>query len=489
MKNFMKIWFLVTFALFTANSQAVAYEMVIKNGTIVTAERTFKSDVAIEGEKIVKIAEDIAPGDARVIDATGRHILPGAIDAHVHFNLSFCGTNSLGWADGTKAAACGGVTTVIDYAIQAKGSSLKEAVDSRMADANGKVVIDYSLHGGITDWHEKTRDEMRYFTRNGIPSFKMFMIYKSAGWMADDEALYSALEETKQSGGLLMLHAESDTVLDLLTRRYHTPEMMEKYGAYCHTLARPAVTEFEAVQRAITWARETDGRLYFVHVSTARGAQMIQQANREGKSIWGETCPQYLLLTDDVFKRKDGHLFATCPQIKSRRDQVGLIASVRSGGLSVLATDDCTFNTEQKAMWNGDFTKIPFGMPGVETLLPTMYSELVGKNDMQFSQLVSLVSTNPARLFGLYPRKGAIQVGSDADIVIFDVNQTREISAKNLATKCDWSPFEGFKIKGIPSLTISRGKIVAENGKFTGSEGHGRFVPGEPDGQIKATSL
>ncbi len=334
-----------------------------------------------------------------------------------------------------------------------------------------------ALHGGITDWNDRTREEMAYYTRNGIPSFKMFMIYESAGWMADDATIFEALEETTDTGALLMLHAESEKLLDLMTRRYHTPELMKAHGAYLHTKTRSGVTEFEAVQRAITLAEVTGGRLYFVHISTSRAANMIHNARRAGLQVWGETCPQYLLLTDDVFKRPDGHLFATCPQVKSERDRVGLIASVISEGLSIIATDDCTFDTSQKAMWEGDFTKIPFGMPGVETMVPSMHDLLVARHTMPITQLVRLLSTNPARLFGLYPRKGTLQQGSDADIVIFDPDKTRTVSHRDLQTVCDWSPYEGRSFRGWPIMTISRGVIVSRDGTHVGPEGHGQFVP------------
>lgn len=404
---------------------------------------------------------------------------------HVHLNLFFCNTYSENWDTATAAAACGGVTTIIDFAFQKKGGSLKEAIESRMKDAEGKVCIDYSLHGGITDWNEQTKSEMNDLTLNGgIPSFKMFMIYRSQGWMADDGMLFSALEQTANTGATILLHAESAFILDLLIERYHTEEMMKKYGAYCHTLARPCYTEYEAIQRAATWAKVTGGRVHIVHMSTSEGAEIVARAKKEGVKIWAETCPQYLLLTDDVFKKENGHLFATCPQVKKKHDSAGLLKAIKSGGVEVLATDTCTFNTEQKNMWDEDFTKIPYGMPGVETLVPTMFTHLAGKNKISLNKFVSLVSTNPAKLFGLYPQKGTIAKGSDADIVIFDPKKKRTIDYKAMATKCDWSPFQGMKLTGYPVLTISHGEIVAKDGKFTGKTGRGKFLKRKPGGKI-----
>ena len=459
-------------------------DLIIKNGTVVNADKAVKADVGIEKGRIARVAPSLSSPAAEVLDAKGMLVIPGGIDMHVHLNLFFCGTYSENWGSATAAAACGGVTTIIDYAIQAKGATLKEAVESRMQDAEGKVCIDYSLHGGITDWNERTRREMDYFTKNGIPSFKMFMIYRSQGWMADDGILFSALEETKKNGALIMLHAESAFVLDLLVERYHTPEMMKKYGAYCHALSRPCFTEYEAVQRAATWAKVTGGRVYIVHVSAGETAGILARAKADGVKIWAETCPQYLLLTDAVFKRKDGHLFATCPQIKQKHDAEGLLKGLRSGALEVLATDTCAFTTEQKAMWNGDFTKIPYGLPGVETLLPTMFTFLVKKNRFSLEKFVSLTSTNPAKIFGLYPRKGAIRSGSDADLVILDPKKKVVIDAKSLASACDWTPFQGMELTGYPHLTILRGNVIARDGKFVGIRGSGRFVPRSPGGKL-----
>jgi len=459
-------------------------DLVIKNGKVVNADKTLRADVGIKGGKIVKIAKNIAPGKAKIIDAKGKLVLPGGIDMHVHLNLFFCGTHSEDWDTSTAAAACGGITSIIDYAIQTKGSTLKAAVTERMKDAKNKVCIDYALHGGITDWNERTKKELHYYTKNGIPSFKMFMIYRSQGWMADDAVLFEALEETKKSGALIMLHAESAYVLDMLTERFHTKQMMKKHGAYCHTLARPDFTESEAIQRAATWAKETGGRVYIVHMSSAKGAEIVAQAKKDGVNIWAETCPQYLLMTDAVFKRKDGHLFATCPQVKKKSDMLGLTKGLASGTVDVISTDTCSFTTKQKGMWKGDFTKIPYGMPGLETMIPTMYTHLVGKKKFSLEKLVALTSTNPAKIFGMYPQKGIIRKGSDADIVIFDPKRKVTIDHKKLATACDWSPFQGMRLVGYPELTISRGKVVARDGKFVGRKGWGKFIKRKPGGKL-----
>jgi dihydropyrimidinase len=451
-------------------------DMIVKNGTLVTATNSFQADVGIKGEKVLTISKDIAPTtDTMVVDATDMYLFPGAIDVHVHFQLPFSGTVSADdFKNGTKAAAMGGVTTVIDFAIQQKGHSIMEAVEARRKEADGRVWIDYGLHAAITDWNPQTQAEIKQIIDYGIPTFKMFMIYKNEGWMADDGMLFQALEETKKFGGMIGVHAESVDILEMLIERY--AQEKEKWGAYAHTLSRPAFTESEAVQRAIKWAEVTGGRLYIVHMSAGESAQYVHDARERGVQVYAETCPQYLLLDDSVFKGENGHLYATCPQIKKKEDNARLWQGLINGEIQVVATDTCTFDTQQKAMWKGDFRKIPFGLPGVETMFPLLYTEGVGKKRFSLNHLVKLVSTNPAKIFGMFPRKGTIAPGSDADLAIFDPKKKVTLHAENLQTNCDWSPFEGWKLKGYPHMTISRGKIVVSDGKLVGESNHGQFL-------------
>ena len=454
----------------------MSLDLVIKNGTIVTATETFQSDIGIKNEQIVKISPEIeiSPG-VEVIDAEGQFVFPGAIDVHVHFQLPFSGTISADdFENGTKAAAMGGVTTVIDFAIQQKGHSIMDAVKARQKEAANKVCIDYGLHAAITDWNEATQAEIKQVIEYGIPTFKMFMIYKDEGWMADDGMLFQALEETKKWGGMIGVHAESVFVLDMLIKRYAKEK--DKWGAYAHTLSRPDYTESEAVQRAIKWAEVTGGRLYIVHMSAGESAQYVHDAKERGVHVYAETCPQYLLLDDSVFKGENGHLYATCPQIKKKEDSERLWQGLINGDIQVIATDTCTFDTKQKAMWKGDFRKIPFGLPGVETMLPLIFTEGVGKNRFSVNHLIGLASTNPAKLFGMFPQKGTVAVGSDADLVVFDPTKKVTLQADKLQTNCDWSPFEGWHLTGYPTTTISRGKVIVKNGKFIGKPGSGRFI-------------
>lgn len=460
------------------------FDLIIKNGEVVNASDTFTADIGVSQGKIATISQNLnADSGVRVVDAEGKYVFPGGIDVHVHLQLPFSGTVSADdFENGTKAAACGGVTTVLDFAIQTKGSSIMEAVEARRAEADSKVCVDYGLHAAITDWNEQTKKEIKNVIDYGIPTFKMFMIYKNEGWMADDGMLFNALEETSKLGGHIGVHAESVDVLDMLIERYAKEK--EKWGAYGHTLSRPCYTEEEAIIRAIKWAEATGGQLYIVHMSTGEGADAVQNARQRGVRVYAETCPQYLLLDDEVFKGENGHLYATCPQIKKPHDNERLWQGLMNGDVQIVATDTCTFTTEQKAAWNGDFRKIPFGMPGVETMIPLMYTEGVGKRGFTVNQLVSLVSTNPAKLFGMYPEKGTIAVGSDADLVVFDPDKKVTISAENLQTNCDWSPFEGWKLVGYPAVTISRGEVVAEDGKFVGEVGHGKFLKRKPFGKL-----
>ena len=459
-------------------------DIIIKNGNVVTASDTYVADIGVKDGKIETIGANLNAGqESQVIDAKGKYVFPGGIDVHVHLQLPFSGTISKDdFENGTKAAACGGVTTVLDFAIQTKGKSIMEAVEARRAEADSKVCVDYGLHAAITDWNETTQAEIKKVIDYGIPTFKMFMIYRNEGWMADDGMLFSALEETAKLGGHIGVHAESVDVLNLLIERYAKEK--EKWGAYGHALSRPSYTESEAIIRAIKWAEVTGGQLYIVHMSTGEGTDAVAAAREHGVNVYAETCPQYLLLDDEVFKGKNGHLYATCPQIKKPHDSERLWKGLADGDVQIIATDTCTFDTKQKAAWNGDFRKIPFGMPGVETMVPLMYTEGVGKRGFSVNQLVSLVSTNPAKLFGMYPKKGTIAIGSDADLVVFDPDKKVTLKAENLQTNCDWSPFEGWNLVGYPAVTISKGKVVAEDGKFVGEIGHGSFLKRAPYGKL-----
>lgn len=461
------------------------YDLIIKKGTIVTDSQTYVGDIGIQGEKIVSIAADI-PSDkeTRIINAKNKYVIPGGIDVHVHFEIPFCGTvSSDDFVTGTKAAARGGVTTVIDFATQDKKNGILAGVEKRRELAEGRVCVDYSLHSVLIGWSDKSVREFPKVIDYGIPSFKMYMIYEDEGWKSGDAELFQALEMSNDTGALIGVHAESESVMKI-----HINESLKfkkQLGAYAHVLSRPNYIEWEAVQRAITWAEVTGGRLYIVHMSTGEAVNLVTLAKMRGISVFAETCPHYLLLDERVFENPEtGHLYATCPQIKSKDDQLRLWQGLCNGIIQVISTDTCTFTKKQKNMWKGDFTKIPYGLPGSETMLPAVYTYGVLKNFFSINRFVSLISTNPAKLMGLYPQKGTIQIGSDADIVIFDPKKKKIVDYKEMETNCDWSPYQGMKFAGFPEITILRGKIIVENGKFIGKEGDGKFLKRKPGGTL-----
>ena len=458
-------------------------DTIIKNGTVVTAYDEYFADIGIENGKIVQIALNIESSNStKVIDATGLLVFPGAIDPHVHLHHPLGGSFSADdFETGTRAAAAGGVTTIIDFAFPKKDELLTDVINKRKLEANGKVYVDYSLHGSITDL--KHLQELREVIKNGISSFKMFMIYKEEGWMVDDAVLYEALLETQKYGAMIQVHAESADIIDSLIAKHHNQDEMKEHGAWLHCVTRPNITEYEAIQRAITWAEVSKGHLYIVHMSTGIGADLVKQARSRGVNVLAETCPHYLFHNWDVFKGKNGHYFATCPQIKSEKDRLRLWDGLVDGSIQVVGTDTCTFTTKQKDKWESDFTKMAFGLPGTELMLPLLYDG-VANGKLSVQQLVALTSTNAARVFGLYPQKGAILVGSDADLVIYDPKKEITIDYHNLETNCDWSPYQGIKITGYPHMTLVRGKVVAQEGKCIGEKGYGKFIKRGPSGNF-----
>jgi dihydropyrimidinase len=454
----------------------MSYDLVIKNGTLCTSQGRTRADLAIRGEHIAAIGFDLE--GKRSLDATGKLVLPGAIDVHNHFQLPFCGTVSADdFTNGSKAAAVGGVTTFLDFAIQSRPHPLLQAIEARRAEADPKVCIDYGLHPGITFWDEHRAEEIRAAIDMGCPSFKMFMIYKGQGWQSNDADLYRALRETAKHGGMVGVHAENDDLIALLQEEVLGQDIP---GCYAHALSRPTVTESEAISRAIQIAEAADGRLYIFHMSTGRGAEIVADGQARGVDVHAETGPHYLLLDDELFKRPDGHHFATCPPIRKPGDQQVLWDCLAEGIIEVLATDTCTFTSEQKAMWKGDFRKIPFGMPGIETLLPLTFSLGVREGRFPLETLVAVLCENPARLFGLWPRKGSLSAGSDADICIFDPEREKLITPANLVTNCDYSPFEGTRARGWADTVLLRGSVIVEGGLFVGRIGQGRFLKREP---------
>lgn len=452
------------------------FDTVIRGGNVVTPGGTFIGDVGIVGEKIAALGASLDATGAKVIDAEGHHVLPGVLDVHVHLELPFCGTvSSDDYRSGTRAAARGGVTTVIDFAIPSATGSLSEAADTWMKKAEGKSLIDYTFHICITRYKEH-KDQIAGMVARGFTTFKEFMIYESEGWQSDDAALFGTLELMKEHGAMLLVHAESSRVLDALIARHHTPALMKQHGAVLHAITRPNFIEAEAIQRAVQWCEATGGQLYIVHMSTAEGTDIIRAAQARGVKVLAETCAQYLVLDDSVFAEKDGHLYACCPQVKKPADIERLWRGLARGEVSVISTDTCTFTREQKAMWEGDWTKIPMGMPGLETLLPLTYTKGVLARRLTLDEMARKLSTNPARIMGLDDRKGAIRVGNDADIAIIHPTRTHTVDPDTMETNADWSPYEGWELAGFSRTTLSRGEVIVDDYKVVGKEGRGRWL-------------
>ncbi len=352
-----------------------------------------------------------------------------------------------------------------------------------MAKAEGKACVDFTFHVALTNW-KRHAGEMKSMVDQGLPTFKQFMIYAKEGWQADDAAIFGALEKCRELGGMLLIHAESSRILDELIERHHNADEMRRLGAQLHGITRPNYIEAEAIQRAITWAEATGGRLFIVHMSTHQGADLVRAAHKRGVDVYAETCAQYLVLDDSKFKGEDGHLYACCPQIKKRKDQQRLWEGLKRGDVCSVSTDTCTFTRRQKAMWGGDWTKIPMGMPGLETLMPIIYTHGVLKKRLTLRQFVDKCCTDPARIMGLYPRKGVIKTGADADIAIIHPTKKIKVDHRQMETNADWSPYQGWPLAGFAQATFSRGTQIVENYRFVGRNGHGRFLPRKSAGKL-----
>jgi dihydropyrimidinase len=455
------------------------FDTVIENGIVVTPGGRVRADIGIKDEKITSIGTNLSRDSTvdRVIDAKGHYVLPGMLDVHVHLALPFMGAvSSDDYTTGTRAAARGGVTTLIDFAIPYEGESLGTAANNWFAKAEDKAMIDYTFHICITRWDEH-QGQIKGMVDSGFTTFKEFMIYAAEGWQSDDRAMFGTLELMREYGAMLLVHAESSRVLDELIERHHTQELMDELGAQLHPMTRPNFIEAEAIQRAITWCEATEGQLYIVHMSTKEGADQVKAARTRGVPVLAETCAQYLVLDDSVFAQEDGHLYACCPQVKKPADQRRLWRGLRDGEVSVVSTDTCTFTRKQKAMWDGDWTKIPMGLPGLETLLPIVYTHGVLKKRLQLEEMCNVLSTSPAKIMGLYPQKGAIRVGSDADIAIIHPRERIKVDPSEMETNADWSPYEGWKLAGFARTTLSRGEIIVDDYEVVGEAGRGKWLP------------
>lgn len=448
-------------------------ELLIKGGTVVTATESFPADVAVDGGKIVAIGKDLAVNAEKVVDATSKLVLPGALDAHTHMAMPFGGTVSAdSYLAGTRAAVCGGVTTIFDYPVQHKGETILGLIGSKKDVLEKEACCDYAFHCCITDLNDgEILDEMEQAVEEGITSFKCFLVYKKEGMMVDDGMLARLLLRAKELGAMINVHAENPDLIDLRTEQYLKEG---KTSAWYHYMSRPEFVEAEADKRVVHWASHLDTPVYIVHIADKEGLEACIKAKSEGHPILIETCPQYLEFTCDVYKREDGRNFVCSPPMKGQESQDALWTAIQSGMIDTVATDHCPFQSYEKDWGKDDFTKIPNGCAGVENLYPYML-DAANSGKITFERAVELCSTNVAKIFGC-DNKGAIAVGKDADIVIYDKDKDFTISVNNMHSDYDHTIWEGKKLHGYPVQTYLRGKLVYDNGDFVGTPGMGDYV-------------
>ena len=449
---------------------------VIKNGTVVTADLTYKADVKIEGDIIVEIGPNLS-GD-EVLDATGCYIMPGGIDPHTHLEMPFMGTYSADdFESGTRAALSGGTTMVVDFCLPSPGQSLLEAL-SMWDNKSGKASADYSFHMAITWWDEQVWREMDAVVKRGITSFKHFMAYKGALMVNDDE-MFASFQRCADLGALPLVHAENGDVVAALTAKLLAEG---NNGPEAHAYSRPPEVEGEATNRAIMLADMAGVPLYVVHVSSEQAHEAIRRARQNGMRVYGEPLVQHLTLDDSEYANPDWDHAARrvmSPPFRNKRHQDSLWAGLQSGSLSVVATDHCAFTTAQKRNGIGDFSKIPNGTGGVEDRLAVLWSRGVASGRLTMNEFVAVTSTNIAKILNLYPKKGAVLVGADADLVVWDPALSKTITAATQQSAIDYNVFEGFEVTGLPRFVLTRGQVAVVENEMRHRPGHGRFVARE----------
>ncbi|MCB0877510.1 MAG: dihydropyrimidinase [Thermoleophilia bacterium] len=449
----------------------------IAGGTVVTAAETFRADVLIDGEQVVAIGSDLAGQADTVVDATGKLVMPGAIDVHTHLDMPFGGTTSCDdFTTGHIAALHGGTTMHIDFAQQPKGGSLQDGLDTWHDKANGRAVMDYGFHMIVTDARPDVVEELDSMVEQGVTSFKLFLAYPGV-FMVDDDTLFSVMERAHDNGGLVMMHCENGHVIDTLVQRARDAGDLRP-GFHYRT--RPSTLEGESTERAIALAKLADAPLYIVHVTCAEAVDAIARAREAGQKVWGESCIQYFYLTQDDLDREgfEGAKFVCSPPLRTKADQERLWEAIRRDELEVISTDHCPFRfADQKVLGKDDFSLIPNGLPAIEERMPLL-SEAVHEGRLSVQRLVEVASTNPAKLFGCYPQKGTIAPGSDADIVVWDADRTTTWSADTIHSAVDYTCFDGMTSRGGATHVFSRGTHVIADGQLTdaATAGRGKFV-------------
>jgi dihydropyrimidinase len=454
--------------------------LLIRGGTVVTAADAYRGDVLVVDEKVAAIGTSLEGPADRTLEAAGKYVLPGGIDVHTHLDMPFGGTTSADdFESGTIAAAHGGTTSIVDFAIQYKGQTLRQAWDAWMKKADGKAAIDYGFHMIITDLPESVEREMDALVKEGITSFKLFMAYRGV-LMLDDGSIFRAFLRTAGNGGTICMHAENGDVIDVLVRRALAEGKTEPKH---HALTRPPRAEAEATHRAICLAEMAGVPLYVVHLSAAEALEQITLARDRGLPAYAETCPQYLFLSYANYEEPgfEGAKYVMSPPLRAKGNEEKLWRGLAGNDLQAVSTDHCPFcMKEQKELGRGDFSKIPNGAPGIETRMSLLYDGGVAGGRISLNRFVELTSTSPAKIFGLFPRKGTIAPGSDADIVIFDPGRKHTLSAKTHHMKVDYNPYEGRQVTGAAETVLCRGRVIVENGKFTGKAGAGNFLKRSP---------
>jgi dihydropyrimidinase len=452
---------------------------LVKNGTVITASDRYDADVYIDKGVITLIGQGLNVPAETVIDASGKLVMPGGIDVHTHLDMPFGGTTSADdFESGTTAAAHGGTTTLIDFAIQDAGKGLYPAFEGWMKKAEGKAVIDYGFHMIVRELTDQVAGEMDKMVKNeGVTSFKLFMAYPGV-FMVDDATIFRALGKTRENGGLICMHAENGGVIDTLVKEaLRQGHKAPKY----HALTRPTRAEAEATGRAIALAEMAGVPIYIVHLSCSDALEKIKQARDMGLPAYAETCPQYLFLSYEDYERPgfEGAKYVMSPPLREKWNQEALWKGLAKNDLQVVSTDHCPFcmnEPPQKQMGKDDFSKIPNGAPGIETRLVLVWDGGVRTGKIDMHRFVEIVSTNPARMFGLWPKKGTVAVGSDGDLVLFDPEKETTLSASSHHMKVDYNPYEGRKIRGAPAVVLSRGEVIVDHGVFKGKKGRGQFV-------------
>jgi dihydropyrimidinase len=464
------------------------FDLLVTDGTVVTATDTYLADVGIRDGKIAAIGSQLPRENAaRVISAKGKLVLPGGIDVHTHLDMPFGGTTSADdFETGTRAALFGGTTTIIDFAIQYKGQTLRTAFDTWMKKAEPRAIGDYGFHCIITDLPDARIEEMNALIRDGVTSFKLFMAYPGV-FMLDDASIFRAMKATSKNGAMICMHAENGGAIDVIVQQALAEgKTAPKY----HALTRPTTAEAEATSRAIALAEMAGAPLYIVHLSCNDALEKVREGRDKGLPVYAETCPQYLYLSLEDMEGPgfEGAKYVFTPPLREKWHQERLWSGLKHDHLSVVSTDHCPFCfKEQKEMGKDDFTKIPNGGPGIEHRMSLIYSGGVAAGRFNANRFVEITSTTPAKLFGIYPRKGTIAIGSDADLVIFDANRKHTISAKTHHMRVDYSMFEGITVTGMPDVVMSRGRVLVEGDNFLGKPGTGNFLKRSTYGDVPKT--